>query len=93
MRIILARETSGRVSFASFVDHYLRIFDFPSDVQRSELLHSHLAVQGSQTRLRECVKELPGESKQPEVNLPRFSGHEVYAARLNNCCSYSTGLK
>lgn len=28
-----------------------------------------------------------------KVNLPRFSGHEVYAARLNNCSSYSAGLK
>jgi hypothetical protein len=33
MRAILARETSGRVSFASFVDHYLRILNFPSDAQ------------------------------------------------------------
>lgn len=32
MRTILERETSGRVSFASFVDHYLRILDFPPDV-------------------------------------------------------------
>lgn len=36
--------------------------------RRSELLRSHLAVQGSQTRLRERVKELLGESKQPEVS-------------------------
>ena len=35
---------------------------------RAELLRSHLAVQGSQTRLRERVKELLGESKQPEVS-------------------------
>jgi hypothetical protein len=27
------------------------------------------------------------------LNLPRFSGHEVYAAWLNNFCSYSIGLK
>jgi hypothetical protein len=33
IRTILERETSGRVSFASFVDHYLRVLDFPSDVQ------------------------------------------------------------
>ena len=26
------RETSGRMSLASFVDHYLRLLDFPSDV-------------------------------------------------------------
>jgi hypothetical protein len=36
--------------------------------RRAELLRSHLAVQGSQTRLREHVKELLGESKQPEVS-------------------------
>jgi hypothetical protein len=29
---ILDRETSAQVSFASFVDHYLRLPDFPSDV-------------------------------------------------------------
>lgn len=29
---ILARETGGRVSLATFVDHYLRVLDFPSDV-------------------------------------------------------------
>lgn len=29
---ILDRETSSRISMASFVDHYLRLLDFPSDV-------------------------------------------------------------
>src|SRR5207253_5956551 len=29
---ILRRETSGRMSLASFVDHYLRLLDFPADV-------------------------------------------------------------
>ena len=29
---ILGRETSGHISFSSFVDHYLRLLDFPSDV-------------------------------------------------------------
>lgn len=32
MADILDRETSVHVSFASFVDHYLRLPDFPSDV-------------------------------------------------------------
>jgi hypothetical protein len=36
--------------------------------QREDLLRSHLAVQGSQTRLRERVKELLGESKRPEIS-------------------------
>jgi hypothetical protein len=29
---ILARETSSRISVASFIDHYLRLLDFPDDV-------------------------------------------------------------
>jgi hypothetical protein len=29
---ILDRETSSHISFASFVDHYLRLLNFPSDV-------------------------------------------------------------
>jgi hypothetical protein len=29
---ILVRETSSRLSFASFVDHYLRLLNFPADV-------------------------------------------------------------
>lgn len=32
MEDILDRETSSHISFASFVDHYLRLPDFPSDV-------------------------------------------------------------
>lgn len=36
--------------------------------RRSEVLQSHLAVQGSQTRLRARVKELLGETKQPEIS-------------------------
>ena len=36
--------------------------------RRAEVLRAHLAVQGSQTRLRALVKELLGESKQPEIS-------------------------
>jgi hypothetical protein len=32
---ILARETSSRLSVASFIDHYLRLLDFPDDVTES----------------------------------------------------------
>ena len=32
LRQILERETQGRVSLASFVDHYLRVLEFPSDI-------------------------------------------------------------
>jgi hypothetical protein len=36
--------------------------------RRQEILQSHLAVQGSQTRLRSRVKELLGESLEPEIS-------------------------
>jgi hypothetical protein len=32
---ILDRETSGRISIATFADHYLRLLDFPADVLES----------------------------------------------------------
>jgi hypothetical protein len=38
---ILERETSSHISIASFVDHYLRLLDFPADIiavlSRSEI--------------------------------------------------------
>lgn len=95
LRVILERETSGRISLSSFVGQYLPILQFPSDVAdalsdghvnlqeaaqlarltperlsctgrearalREELLRQHLAVQGSQPRLRARVKEILGE--------------------------------
>lgn len=36
--------------------------------RRTEVLQSHLAMQGSQTRLRARIKELLGETKQPEIS-------------------------
>jgi hypothetical protein len=36
--------------------------------QRMRLLKQHLAVQGSQTRLRACIKELLGEVIEPEIS-------------------------
>jgi hypothetical protein len=32
LRLLLERETQGRISLSSFVDHYLRILDFPADL-------------------------------------------------------------
>lgn len=39
-----------------------------SRYSRTELLQQHLAVQGSQTRLRARVKELLGEKVEPEIS-------------------------
>jgi len=36
--------------------------------RRREILQSHLVVQGSQTRLRSRVKELLGETREPEIS-------------------------
>lgn len=36
--------------------------------RRTELLKQHLAVQGSQTRLRARVKEMLGETREPEIS-------------------------
>jgi hypothetical protein len=102
LRVILQRETSGRVSLNSFTGQYLQILDFPSDVAealtdgrvnlqeaaqlarltpgrlgstpaearrtRGEILQAHMAVQGSQTRLRARVKEMLGEAAQEQVS-------------------------
>jgi hypothetical protein len=54
----LARLTPGRLSCSPRA----------ARERRAELLRSHLAVQGSQTRLRERVQELLGESEQSEVS-------------------------
>jgi hypothetical protein len=101
LRVVLERETSGRISLQSFIGQHLRVVRFPSDVQtalaagdinlqeaaqlarltaerlscspaearsrRVEILQSHLAVQGSQTRLRTRVKEILGEIQAREV--------------------------
>jgi len=102
LRVILERETGGRISLQSFIGQHLRVLHFPADVQsalaggqvnlqeashlarltaerlgcspsearvrRLEILQSHLAVQGSQNRLRSRVKELLGEGQRQEIN-------------------------
>ena len=41
--------------------------------RRAEFLQQHLAVQGSQTRLRARVKELLGETQEPEISSESMS--------------------
>ena len=102
IRVILERETRGRVSVNSFIGQYIPLLQFPSDIteplqsgqinlqeagqlarltpgrlncspqaaraRRVEILRQHLAVQGSQTRLRARVKKLLGETKEAEIS-------------------------
>ena len=42
--------------------------------RRAELLGQHLAVQGAQTRLRARVKELLGETQEPEISSESMTG-------------------
>jgi hypothetical protein len=101
LRIILDRETQGRVSVKSFVSQYLQVLHLSNDIVNSlragqinlqesihlgrlsaarlgcsskdaaklrrGILDAHLAVQGSQTRLRAKVKEILGESGEPKI--------------------------
>jgi hypothetical protein len=107
LRVVLERETQGRISLQSFIGQHLRLLRFPSDVQtalaggdinlqeaaqlarltaerlncsaaeahkqRAALLRSHLAVQGSQNRLRSQVKELLGEGRASVVTGENMS--------------------
>lgn len=54
----LARLTAERLACSSAA----------ARARRAELLKQHLAVQGSQTRLRARVKELLGETQEPEIS-------------------------
>ena len=114
LRVILERETSGRISPSSFVGQYLPILQFPPDVaealsdgrlnlqeaaqlarltperlgctprearsRREELLRQHLAVQGSQSRLRARVREILGELRE---DTPSPEGMAEVVARVD----------
>jgi hypothetical protein len=51
----------------------LRCSPREAHARRDELLRQHLAVQGSQTRLRTRVKELLGDERQPEISSESMS--------------------
>ena len=55
-------------SLARLTGERLKCSTQAARVRRRELLQSHLAVQGSQTRLRGRVKELLGETQEPEIS-------------------------
>jgi hypothetical protein len=68
----LARITAGRLGCSPAA----------ALAQRSELLRSHLTVQGSQTRLRAHVKEVLGESSFPEINSEGMASAVAVADEL-----------
>ena len=55
-------------SLARLTGERLKCSTQAARARRRELLQSHLAVQGSQTRLRGRVKELLGETQEPEIS-------------------------
>jgi hypothetical protein len=68
---ILDRETSSRTSLASFVDHYLRLLHFPSDVTRAlsegeiNLFEAEQLARVTDVRL----KVIPAEAKHARADL------------------------
>lgn len=68
---ILDRETSSQISFASFVDHYLRLPDFPSDVTEAlesgdiNLFEAEQLARVTADRL----KVTPGQAKRTRAEL------------------------
>jgi hypothetical protein len=68
---ILDRETYSHTSFASFVDHYLRLLDFPSDV--IEVLESgEINLFEAEQLARVTTKRLevtPGQAKRTRAEL------------------------
>jgi len=68
---ILDRETSSHLSFASFVDHYLRLLDFPSDVIEA-LKSGDINLFEAEQLARVTTKHLevtPGQAKRTRAEL------------------------
>jgi hypothetical protein len=68
---ILDRETSSHISFASFVDHYLRLLDFPSDVVEV-LTNGEINLFEAEQLVRitaERLKGIPGQARRTRAKL------------------------
>lgn len=78
---ILSRETNGRISVATFVDHYLRILDFPSDVMDA-LLRGEINLFEAEQLSRLTAKRL--DTSQPQARRKRS---EMLLAHLKSQAS------
>jgi hypothetical protein len=99
LRMLLERETSGRISVASFVDHYLRVLEFPPDVTEA-LGHDTINLFEAEqfTRLSPArLKATPARARRLRADLlnshlqARLSGarlrarvNEILAANQNH---------
>ena len=90
---ILDRETSGRISVATFVDHYLRILDFPADVLASlskgevNLFEAEQLARVTAARLD--ISQAEAKRKRAEflsAHLKSRSSGERCAEESMNCC-------
>jgi hypothetical protein len=94
---ILDRETSSQISFSSFVDHYLRLLDFPSDVVEA-LTSEQINLFEAEQLARVTAERLAitaGEAKRTRVEL--LSSHlqtkasgEKLRQRINELLRAST---
>jgi hypothetical protein len=80
---ILDRETSSCISFASFVDHYLRLPDFPSDVIE--------ALEGGEINLFEAEQfaRVTGERLRTTASQARRTRTELLSSHLQTKASGS----
>lgn len=71
LRGILQRETSGRISIVTFIDHYIRVLDFPQDLIDS-LEDGSINLFEAEQLMRLSSKRLhltPGEARKKRAEL------------------------
>lgn len=68
---ILDRETSSHISVASFVDHYLRLLEFPADVTEALALREINLFEAEQLAriTSERLKATPGQARRTRADL------------------------
>ncbi|MGB8508243.1 MAG: hypothetical protein WCD76_07555 [Pyrinomonadaceae bacterium] len=87
---ILERETSSQISFSSFVDHYLRLLDFPSDVVEAvtcEQINLFEAEQFARVTAQR-LEVTPNQAKRTLNELPRRGGGRCFRTKLTVSLSY-----
>jgi hypothetical protein len=84
---ILDRETSGRLSVATFVDHYMRLLDFPADVMAA-LSKGEVNLFEAEQLARVTAARLGGRQRRPSGSVPRcFRRTSGAGHRANGCAA------
>lgn len=94
---ILDRETPSQISFSSFVDHYLRLLEFPTDTVEA-LTNGEINLFEAEQLARVTAHRLgvtPGKAKRARVeilssHLQTIASGELLRLRVNELISTST---